>query len=111
MGQAVPAAAQAVREKYKAMRKAPPEKRSTREQWERYQELPEEEKQRLQQEAKAPRKPLRRRKSVPLAEKARQPAVRYCRPQAAKPGYPIAPVQQAPAPVITVTPCQLCSRR
>ena len=93
----------AVREKYKAMRKAPPEKRSTREQWERYQELPEEEKLRLQKEAKARADAAAQAKKRAAAEKARQPAA-VLPPQVAKPGYPIAPVQQAPAPVITVIP-------
>lgn len=93
----------AVREKYKAMRKAPADKRSTRELWERYQELPEEERQRLQQEAKARAEAAALARKREAAKKARQPAP-VLPAQTALPAYPIAPIQQAPAPVITLTP-------
>lgn len=88
-----------VREKYRAMRKIPADKRgNVREQWERYLELPEEEKQRLQEEARS-----RQRAKQQAYEKSRQ-ATSKLSAQALKPGYPLAPIQQAPAPVITLTP-------
>lgn len=93
----------AVREKYKAMRKTPADKRSTRELWERYQELPEEERQRLQQEAKARAEAAAQARKREAAKKARRPAA-VLPAQTPLPAYPIAPIQQAPAPVITLTP-------
>jgi exonuclease VII large subunit len=91
---------QAVREKYKALRQAPADKRQNlREQWERYQQLPPEEKQRLQEEA-AQRKEEQKRAA---REKSRQ-ATSVLSAKVLKPGYPLAPIQQAPAPVINLAP-------
>ena len=88
------------REKYKELLKAPPDKRaSMREQWERYQQLPVEERQRLQAEAEE-KKALAKQQAQ---ERARQ-ATSVLSAKVMKPGYPVAPIQQAPAPVTTLTP-------
>lgn len=95
-----PAQRTAIREKYKALHKAAAGKGlSLREQWALYQQLPPEEKQRLQEEA-ARRKAERRRQAL---EKSRQ-ATSVLSAKVLKPGYPLAPVQQAPAPVVNIAP-------
>lgn len=91
---------QRVRDKYKALKKAPAGTRQAlREQWELYQQLPPEEKQRLQEEA-AQRKAEARREAQ---EKSRQ-ATSILSNKVLMPGYASIPVQQLPAPVITVSP-------
>lgn len=91
---------QAVRAKYKALQQATPAQRAAmREQWEKYQELPEEEKQRLQ--AEAARKKAEAQQQA--REKARQ-ATSVLSAKALRPGFPSIPVQQLPAPVSTIAP-------
>ncbi|MBX9849118.1 MAG: DUF3106 domain-containing protein [Rhodocyclaceae bacterium] len=88
------------REKYKALRNAPADQRANiREQWLRYQELPGEEKLRLQEEAARQKEEARKQ----AHEKAKR-ATSVLSAKVAKPGYPVAPIQQAPAPVSTLTP-------
>jgi exonuclease VII large subunit len=90
-----------IRQKYKAFREAPPDKRqSLREQWERYQQLPPEERQRLQEEAERRKEEERKR----LAQEKSRQATSVLSAKVLKPGYPLVPIQQAPAPVITLTP-------
>ena len=91
---------QLVREKYKALKKAPAgTQQALREQWELYQQLPPEEKQRLQEEAAQKKAEAKRR----AQEKSRQ-ATSIISNKVLMPGYASIPVQQLPAPVITVSP-------
>ena len=91
---------QVVRQKYKALRQAPPDKRQNlREQWERYQQLSPEERQMLQEEA-ARRQDEQKR----LAKEKSKQATSVLSAKVLKPGYPLAPIQQAPAPVINLVP-------
>lgn len=91
---------QAIRAKYRALLKASPEARAAmREQWEKYQELPEEEKQRLQAEAA--------RKKAENQQRARaksRHATSVLSAKSLRPGYPSIPTQQSPAPVTTIAP-------
>src|SRR5690606_691262 len=91
---------QVIRAKYRALLQASPEARAAmREQWEKYLELPEEERQRLQEEA-ARKKALAQQQA---REKARH-ATSVLSAKSLRPGYPSVPTQQVPAPVTTVAP-------
>lgn len=91
---------QAIRAKYRALLKASPQARAAmREQWEKYQELPEEEKQRLQAEAARKKAEAQQR----AREKSRH-ATSVLSAKSLRPGYPSIPAQQAPAPVTTIAP-------
>lgn len=101
-----PAQRTEIREKYRALRKASAGKRqSLREQWEQYQQLPAEEKQRLQEEAARRKAELRRQ----ARERSRQ-ATSVLSAKVLKPGYPLAPVQQPPAPVENIVPVPVPER-
>lgn len=91
---------QVIRAKYRAWLRASPEARAAmREQWEKYQELPEEEKQRLQAEAARKKAEAQQR----AREKSRH-ATSVLSAKSLRPGYPSIPAQQPPAPVTTVAP-------